>query len=131
MAGTSLAKPQPEAYARVPAYEGLWGRPLTTGDVSRALGLTREGVRYLVRDGQLPCQATRARWRIFRPDDVLWLADRRTRARLAGRLPWRQRLGPRGQPRQLTFGPVLVRPLTVTRHGQCQVRDATSLRKSA
>jgi hypothetical protein len=77
--------------------------PLTTGAVADALQMTREGVRYLVRDRQIACQQTRTKLRLFRPDDVWRLADQRTKARAAGKLPPRRKLGPRGEPRQMSL----------------------------
>jgi len=80
----------------------------TTGDVARALHLTREGARYLARTTALPCMRTPAKWRLFHREDVLRLAEKRTKLHLAGKLPRRGRLGPRGQPRQLSLlGPAL------------------------
>ena len=75
----------------------------TTSAVARALKMTPQGVRYLVDTGELACRRTQGRWRTFRHDDVLRLADRRTRLALAGKLPRRRKLGPRGQPRQLAL----------------------------
>jgi hypothetical protein len=79
----------------------------STGDVARALDLTDEGVRHLVRDGQLPCTRTVKAWRIFAKQDVLRLAAQRTEARLRGVRRLRpKRVGVPGEPRQLSiFGP--------------------------
>lgn len=77
--------------------------PLTTTAVARALRMTPEGVRYLVREARLACRRTQAQWRVFQPGDVLTLAEQRTRARLAGKLPRRGRLGPRSGPRQMSL----------------------------
>ena len=77
--------------------------PLTTGAVARALQVTTAGVRYLVRDAQIVCERTPSKLRLFRPADVWHLADQRTKARAAGKLPRRQKLGPRGEPRQMSL----------------------------
>lgn len=87
----------PEPYRRWP------DEPLTTGDVARGLQMSPEGVRYLVRDAQLRCRLTPKGWRIFQPADVARLDQQRLMARLAGKLPARQKLGPRGQPRQMSL----------------------------
>ncbi len=79
------------------------GRWTTTGDVARALQMTLEGVRWLVRDGQLNCTRTRSRLRLFHESDVLRLEQARAKARLAGKLPRRPKLGPRGEPYQMSF----------------------------
>jgi MerR HTH family regulatory protein len=78
----------------------LAGR-LTTGDVARALQVTAEGVRYFVRDGQLACERTPSKLRLFREQDVLRFEAKRTQARIAGKLPPRRKLGPRTKPRQM------------------------------
>lgn len=75
-----------------------------TGDVARALRVTDEGVRYLVRDGQLSCEWTPARYRLFRETEVLTLAAKRDRARLRSVTALRaKRIGVRGGPRQLAL----------------------------
>lgn len=114
----------------------LQGRPLSTGDVARGLMMTREGVRYLIRDGQLPCARTSAGWRTIRPDDLLRLAEQRTRLRAVGKLPRRAKLGPRGQPRQLAFNSLFRAPLQLVRPSgarldTCQVKRADLLQKGA
>jgi hypothetical protein len=76
----------------------------TVGDVARALDLTDEGVRHLVRDAQLPCTRTPAGWRLFRKGDVLWLANRRAEARLRGASRLRpKKQGLRGGPHQMSL----------------------------
>jgi len=110
------------------------GQPLSTGDVARALMMTRQGVHYLVEDGQLACARTPARWRTFRPDDLLRLAERRTRWRAVGKLPRRRKLGPRGTPRQLSFNSLFRAPLRLVRPSvatldECQVRRVFSFGK--
>lgn len=110
------------------------GQPLSTGDVARGLMMTPEGVRYLVRDGQIACAVTPAGWRTFRPDDLLRLAERRTKARAIGTLPRRRKLGPRGQPRQLAFNSLFRAPLQLVRPSgptleKSQVRRADLLQK--
>ncbi len=112
----------------------LQGRPLSTGDVARGLMMTREGVRYLIREGQLACLRTPAGWRTIRPDDLLRLAESRTRLRAVGKLPRRRKLGPRGQPRQLAFNSLFRAPLQLVRPrgakvDTCQVRRADLLQK--
>jgi hypothetical protein len=81
----------------------------TTGDVARVLQVTDEGVRYLVRDGQLACERTPAQYRLFRETEVLDLAAKRNRARLRSVTALRRkRIGVRGGPRQLAlFAPRL------------------------
>jgi excisionase family DNA binding protein len=74
----------------------------TTTDVARALNLTTEGVRHLVRDQQLACTRTRSKRRLFREEDVLRLAAARDRARLRGvRVLRPKKFGLRDGPRQL------------------------------
>ena len=110
---------------------------LTTGDVARGLMLSREGVRYLVRDGQLPCFRMKGGgWRTFRPVDVDRLGRRRQHLREAGALPRRRTLGPRGQPRQLAFNSLFRAPLRLVPPSgatldKSQVRRAALLQKGA
>lgn len=76
----------------------------TTGDAARALHVTREGVRYLVREGQLACTRTPSKLRLFREEDVDRLARLRSRARLRGVAVLRpKKIGPRGEPRQMSL----------------------------
>jgi hypothetical protein len=85
------------AVTRVPSQQ------VTTGDVARALQMTKQGVRWLVKEEQLACTRTNSNIRLFWKSEVRRLADRRTELRLAGKLPRRQKLGPRGEPRQISF----------------------------
>jgi hypothetical protein len=59
--------------------EARW---LTTRDAGRALHLTNEGVRHLVRDGKLRCEWTPSHRRIFLAYEVLALVTKRAKARL-------------------------------------------------
>lgn len=78
--------------------------PYTTADVARALSVTDEGVRHLVREEQLPCRTTPAGWRVFREGDVLQLAAERDKRRLRGVKVLRpKKVGPRGEPRQMSL----------------------------
>jgi|KBSSwiStaDraftv2_1062776.scaffolds.fasta_scaffold243019_4 Predicted transcriptional regulators len=98
----------------------------TTGDVARALEVSREGVRYLEREEQLPCVRTRAGWRLFHKRDVLRLVERRTEARLRGVRRFRpKKYGPRDGPQQLS----LFRPQRVENLGKGQVGGAGLARK--
>jgi len=94
---------------RILAEAGPFDRYLT-GDAARALQVTKEGVRHLVRNEQLTCRRTPAGYRMFREDEVLRLAYSRNQQRLRGcrRLrPKKQNV--RGEPRQLSFfGPLRV-----------------------
>jgi MerR HTH family regulatory protein len=75
-----------------------------TGDVARALHVTEEGVRHLVRDEQLPCRRTPKGYRLFEAAAVEALAQKRTRARLRGVKVLRpKKFGVRGEPRQLSL----------------------------
>lgn len=58
---------------------------LTTGDVAKLLQVTREGVRWIVRAGNLRCERTRSGVRLFRRGTVRHLADEREDARLLRR----------------------------------------------
>ncbi len=71
---------------------------LTTGTAARALRVSREGVRYFVRAGQLPCEQTQSGLRLFQADDVRRLAEARARATLEPAPTIRP---PRTEPRQL------------------------------
>jgi hypothetical protein len=75
-----------------------------TGDVARALDLTDEGVRHLVRDEQLSCTWTPAGWRLFDKREVRRIGQARQEARLRGvhRLRPKKR-GLRGGPRQMSL----------------------------
>lgn len=94
--------------------ESLPSDRCTTGDVARALHMSREGVRYLVRDRQLACTRSPSKLRLFQNDEVRRLADLRTRARLAGKLPARPKLGPRGEPRQMSLPGTQLRLIAAT-----------------
>ena len=58
---------------------------LTTSDVARALDVTANGVRWLVRTRQLACEWTRNGRRLFSLRDVRRLAEKRLTARLVGK----------------------------------------------
>lgn len=58
---------------------------LTTYDAARVLDLTPEGVRYLVRQGQLPARKTINGRRLFRKHDVLELLRARGEQRIRRR----------------------------------------------
>ncbi len=76
----------------------------TTGDVARALHVTDEGVRHLVRDEQLACTRTPKGYRLFQAEQVLQLAAKRDRARLRGVKVLRaKRINPRDGPQQLSL----------------------------
>lgn len=60
--------------------EARW---FTTWDVARALHVTPEGVRHLVRAGKLRCEWTPKRRRLFLAFEVLALVEKRARARLS------------------------------------------------
>jgi excisionase family DNA binding protein len=82
---------------------------LTTADAARALRMTDEGVRWLVRQGQLVAERTRSGQYLFRADDVVQLAQQRAAATLATVRP--RMLQVRSGPRQLAlFGAQLFRP---------------------
>jgi hypothetical protein len=83
----------------------------TTGDAARALHVTDEGVRHLVRDEQLTCTRTPNGTRLFREAEVLRLAATRDRARLRSVTALRpKKQGVRGGPRQMSlFGPYRLR----------------------
>lgn len=73
---------------------------LTMIDAARALRMSDEGVRKLVRKGQLPCERTRSGQYLFRAYDVERLGVNRAReAALATVRPrmLKARLGPRQQ----------------------------------
>jgi len=79
-------------------------KPYTTTDVARTLHVTQEGVRHLVRAGQLACATTPRGWRTFEGPDVLRLAAERDQARLRGvRVLRPKKVGLRGGPRQLSL----------------------------
>jgi len=79
-------------------------KPYTTGDVARALDVTDEGVRHLVRDEQLACARTPSGQRVFRQGEVLRLVEQRAQARLTGVTRLRpKKVGVRGEPRQLSL----------------------------
>ncbi len=84
---------------------------LTTGDVARMLERTPRGVRWLADQEHLTYQRTQSGQRLYWPDEVKRLAERRMEARLRGVRVLRPRLiGPRDGPHQLAlFGPRLVR----------------------
>lgn len=85
------------------AEEGPFDRYLI-GDAARALHMTDEGVRHLVRDEQLTCTRTPKGYRMFREDEVMELAQARDQRRLRGCTKLRpKKVGPRGGPRQLSF----------------------------
>jgi len=65
------------AYDRL-ADGRMW---LTTGDAAKLLGLTREGVRFLVRDHQLACEYAASGQRLFRRGDVRRVLIQRTEDR--------------------------------------------------
>lgn len=74
-------------------------RPVGIHDASRALHLTTEGVRYLVKEGQLACERISGR-RVFQSHDVAALAQQRAHATLVPpAVPATPRK--RGTPRQL------------------------------
>ena len=58
---------------------------LTTGDVARALDVTMNGVRWLVRTRQLACEWTRNGRRLFALREVRRLAEARLTKRLVGK----------------------------------------------
>lgn len=74
-------------------------RPVGIHDASRALHVTTEGVRYLVKEGQLACERISGR-RVFQSDQVAALAHQRAHATL---VPPAVPAAPRkrGAPRQL------------------------------
>lgn len=73
----------------------------TTGDVARSLHMTDEGVRHLVREGDLPCTRTVSGLHIFTEADVDQVAAKRNRARLRSVTALRcKKRGVRGGPRQ-------------------------------
>jgi hypothetical protein len=79
-------------------------RWFTTYDAARALHVTAEGVRHLVRTGQLRCEWTPSRRRILRAHEVLDLAARRAHARLLlVHTTYRKRGGAVARPRQLVL----------------------------
>jgi helix-turn-helix protein len=69
-----------EAFPWPPSGPAPW---LTTTDARRALHVTAQGVRDLVRRGQLAAERTLRGTYLFRQDDVLALAAERARAALA------------------------------------------------
>jgi hypothetical protein len=76
----------------------------TTGDVARALDVTREGVRYLVREARLQCRRMPNGLRMFEEAEVLRLAQSRDRARLHGvRVLRPKKFNVRGEPSQLSL----------------------------
>ena len=83
---------------------------LTTGDVARMLERTPRGVRWIADHEHLVCQRTPNGQRLYRPDEVARLAQRRMDARLRGVRVLRPRLMlDRHGPRQMAlFGPRLV-----------------------
>jgi DNA-binding transcriptional MerR regulator len=107
---------------------------LTTGTVARMLERTREGVRYLVRTGQLSCEWTESGTRLFRKAAVTKLAARRTEARGLSRAAWLKDVRPRMlrvglEPRQLSL---FQRAKASERSiDQGQVKRPTLVRKSA
>jgi Helix-turn-helix domain len=58
---------------------------LTTADVARRLGLTKNGVRWLVRTGQLACEWTRSGQRLWRYGEVQRCLTERADARARSR----------------------------------------------
>jgi len=72
---------------------------LTTADAARALRMTDEGVRWLVRQGTLAAERTRSGQYLFRAYDVEQLASDRARTALATVRPrmLKARAGPRQQ----------------------------------
>jgi len=68
---------------------------LTTTDARRVLHVTAQGVRDLVRRGQLACERTLRGTYLFRQDDVLELATARAKAALALIRPRMLKAGPR------------------------------------
>lgn len=100
MSARNLANPATARQYGLEHFASLGAR-ITIGAVARALRMTREGVRYLVRADQLRCERTPTKLRLFQVVDVVRLEAQRTQARIAGRLPIRRPLGPRGQPRQM------------------------------
>jgi hypothetical protein len=76
-------------------------RSLTTGAAARVLHVTPQGVRYLIRTGQLPSEQTTTGQFLVRPDDVIQLAETRLHAAL-GPVHLTRR-APRGEPRQLAL----------------------------
>jgi len=95
---------------RVAEPYGATSRLFLTGDVARALHVTKAGVRKLVRTEQLACARTPKGWRLFEADAVLQLAKKRDEARLRGVKVLRpKKVGVRGGPRQMSlFWPRLV-----------------------
>ena len=99
-----LAEPQGVVARATDPNRLLW---LTTADVARMLALSDSGVRWLAREGRLPCETTQAGQRLFRERDVQRFAEQRMRARLKG-LAQGPRVWVRGEPRQLPlFGATL------------------------
>lgn len=112
---------------------------MTTGDAAQMLGLTRNGVRYLVREGQLPCERTAKGWRLFRRRDVRQCGvvrlDARARTRDAQLRAVRVRMLKAGyEPRQLKlFSPLRLvhsRPTGERSLHPGEVKAAQSLTKS-
>jgi hypothetical protein len=68
---------------------------LTTGTAARMLERTREGVRYLVRTGQLTCEWTESGTRLFRKGAVRKLCERRAEERSRSREALLQAVRPR------------------------------------
>ena len=89
---------------------------LTTSDVARALDVTANGVRWLVRTRQLACEWTRNGRRLFSLRDVRRLAEKRLTARLVGKGTVRPKMLWSGVgPRQ---GDLLGAPLRLIHRGE-------------
>jgi hypothetical protein len=73
---------QSVANARGAATGNEW---LTTGDVARVLQISRNGVRWLVRQRRLTCEWTHSGVRLFRSGMVLRLMQQRATARIQRR----------------------------------------------
>jgi hypothetical protein len=81
---------------------------LTTGDAARMLQLTREGVRWLVRQERLPCEWTHRGARLFRKGVIKRLVEARAEGRIKSRGERLAALRPRMlrvdlEPRQLSL----------------------------
>lgn len=104
----------------------LQARFLTTSDAAKALGLSRSGVRKLVRRGDLRCERTRSGQWIFHIGDVqrcsLQRADDRTRSREAVLARIHLKMAKAGiEPQQLSFFHGV--GLRIVARGERPVRD--------
>lgn len=79
MSSFSVARNPAEFRQPSNRHETRW---FTTWDAGRALHLTPEGVRHLVRQGKLTCEWTPSRRRLFLAHQVLDLVAKRAKARL-------------------------------------------------